>query len=206
MNILVAIASYGTTHDQYLNRLIAEYRSMRHRVDIVVLTEAPKSMGPDVEVKVGLPTKDPWSLPFAHKQLFADRVNDYDLFIYSEDDHLITEQHVEAFLNASKVLPETEIAGFLVIEKAQGGKLNFCGFLAHFHWDPASVRSRGNQMFAHFTNEHSACYMLTQAQLRRAILSGGFLVGPHQGKYDLLCSAATDPYTQCGFTKVICIS
>jgi 2-polyprenyl-3-methyl-5-hydroxy-6-metoxy-1,4-benzoquinol methylase len=35
---------------------------------------------------------------------------------------------------------------------------------------------------------------------------GGFLVEPHEGRYDLLCTAATDPYTQCGFTKLIPIS
>ena len=46
----------------------------------------------------------------------------------------------------------------------------------------------------------------TQRQLRKAIRSGGFLVEPHEWKYDLLCTAATDPYTQCGFTKLIPIS
>ena len=65
---------------------------------------------------------------------------------------------------------------------------------------------RGESEFAFFTNEHSACYALTRAQLRRAIDSGGFLVAPHEGKYDLLCTAATDPYTQCGMKKLICIS
>jgi SAM-dependent methyltransferase len=47
---------------------------------------------------------------------------------------------------------------------------------------------------------------LTQGQLRQAIASGGFLREPHEGQYDMLCSAATDPYTSCGFKKVICIS
>ena len=28
----------------------------------------------------------------------------------------------------------------------------------------------------------------------------------HQEKYDLLVTAATDPYTQCGFRKLVCIS
>jgi SAM-dependent methyltransferase len=42
--------------------------------------------------------------------------------------------------------------------------------------------------------------------LLRAIESGGFLVGAHQGRYHLPESAATDPYTQCGFRKMICIS
>ena len=32
------------------------------------------------------------------------------------------------------------------------------------------------------------------------------MVEPHKGRHDMLCSAATDPYTQCGFKKVICIS
>ena len=68
------------------------------------------------------------------------------------------------------------------------------------------MRWRGGETFAHFTNEHAACYLLTQAQLRRAIDSGGFNVPPHEGKYDLLVSAATDPYTQCGFRKLVCIS
>ena len=68
------------------------------------------------------------------------------------------------------------------------------------------MESFGPYTFAYFTNEHSACYILTQDQLRRAIASGGFLLPPHQGRYDLLCTAATDPYTQCGFRKLICIS
>ena len=47
---------------------------------------------------------------------------------------------------------------------------------------------------------------MTQNQLRQAIASGGFDVGPHEGKYDMLVSAATDPYTQCGFKKLINIT
>jgi 2-polyprenyl-3-methyl-5-hydroxy-6-metoxy-1,4-benzoquinol methylase len=42
--------------------------------------------------------------------------------------------------------------------------------------------------------------------MRRALNSGGFLRKPTQGKYDMACTAATDPYTSCGFSKVICIS
>jgi SAM-dependent methyltransferase len=48
--------------------------------------------------------------------------------------------------------------------------------------------------------------VLTQAQLGRAIASGGYQVAPHGGRYDLLCSAGTDPYTQCGLTRVVCVS
>src|SRR4029079_14920383 len=40
----------------------------------------------------------------------------------------------------------------------------------------------------------------------RAIQSGRFVREPVEGRYGMLETAATDPYTCCGFNKVICIS
>ena len=154
----------------------------------------------------GLPNKNPWSLPFAHKTLFAERADKYDLFIYSEDDILITEGNLRAFLDVTKVLRQDEIAGYLRIERGANGEESYPDIHENFHWDPTSVRSRGCYTLAHLTNEHAACYVLTRAQLRMAIQSGGFLVDPHEEKYDLLCTAATDPYTQCGLKKLIPVS
>ncbi len=207
MRILVAVINFGTKNDHYLQRLLAEYRGMSHDVHAVVLTNVPKNVGEGVEVVVlETPRGDPWAFPFPHKQILADRVDDYDLFIYSEDDTLITQRNIDAFLEVTEILPEGEIAGFIRSEKGASGERYLSTVHASFHWDPASVVSRGSYTFAYFTNAHSASYILTRAQLRRAIESHGFLVGPHQGRYDLLVSAATDPYTQCGFRKVVCIS
>lgn len=207
MKILVAIASYGNANDRYLAQLITEYSALPFQVDIKVLSNISKTVSsPSETIVVDLQGKDPWTLPFAHKQIFAEHLNEYDLFIYSEDDVLITYRNICAFLEVSKVLPEDEIAGFLRFERGPDGRINYPEIHGRFHWDPASVRRRGEYVLAFFTNEHAACYVLTRQQLRRAIDSGGFLAGPRQGKYDLLCTAATDPYTQCGFQKVICIS
>jgi 2-polyprenyl-3-methyl-5-hydroxy-6-metoxy-1,4-benzoquinol methylase len=206
MKILVTIASYGAGNDPYLERMIAEYRSMAHAVDIVILSNIPKPMPPGVEVVVGLPTSDPWSLPFAHKRVLADRVDRYDLFIYSENDILITIKNIDAFLWATTLLPENEIAGFLRTEVGPDGRRYYPDVNKMYHWDPQSVEKRGDHIFSCFTCEHAGCYILTRPQLQRAIDSGGFLVEPHDGKYDLACTAATDPYTQCGFKKMICIS
>ena len=210
MKILAAIANYGIRNMDYVNTLLKEYRSMPYDVDIVVLSNIPKELGSDIEVIVGLPNKNPWSLPFGHKKIFADRVSNYDLFIYTEDDILITEKNIRALLETTQILPENNIIGFMRYEvdssSQDGTALWFPDVHGHFHWIPDSVKSIGEYTLAYFTNEHSACYILTQKQLKRAIDSGGFLVGPHEGQYDLLCTAATDPYTQCGFTKVICIS
>jgi ubiquinone/menaquinone biosynthesis C-methylase UbiE len=179
---------------------------MAHHVDIVILSNVPKAAPPGVEVVVGLPSKDPWSLPFAHKRVFAERVDRYDLFIYSENDMLITAKNIEAFLWATTLLPEQEIAGFLRTEVDPDGNRYYPDVNKAYHWDPKSVVQRGEQTFAFFTCEHAACYILTRRQLERAIASGGFLVAPHEGKYDLACTAATDVYTQCGFRKMICVT
>jgi 2-polyprenyl-3-methyl-5-hydroxy-6-metoxy-1,4-benzoquinol methylase len=206
VKILVAIASYGTNNDAYLQRLLQEYATMPYEIDVVVVSNVRKALGPNVEVVVGLPSSNPWSLPFAHKSIFVERANDYDLFIYSEDDTLITQANIEAFLWATSVLHPDEIAGFLRSEQGPDGTLYYCTIHSHYHWDVRSVCSRQGDTFAHFTNEHGACYVLTREQLKTAIASGGFSVPPHEGKYDLLVTAATDPYTQCGFKKLVCVS
>lgn len=207
MKILVAIATWGTKNDQYLSRLVAEYRAMPFEVDIVVLTNAEKEVARGVKVVVpDLRGKSPWAFGFPHKEMFARQLNDYDLFIFSEDDTLVTERNLRAFLDVSAQLPEDEIPGFLRFEERPDGSRNFPEIHGPFHWEAGSVRTRSGYTLAFFTNEHAACYVLTQQQLRRAIASGGYLVEPHAEKYDLLCTAATDPYTQCGMQKVICIS
>ncbi len=206
IRILVAITNYGTKNNEYLRRLIQEYQSMPCTIDIVVLSNIPKEFEGEVEVVVGLPTKNPWSLPFMHNKIFVDRLEDYDLFIYSEDDMLITWKNIETFIHHTKVLPEYDISGFLQYELDANGHIWYPAFLGPYHWLPKSVHKVDHFTFAEFSNAHSACYILTRDQLRKAIDSGGYPVEPHQGRYDLLCSAATDPYTQCGFKKVICIS
>jgi 2-polyprenyl-3-methyl-5-hydroxy-6-metoxy-1,4-benzoquinol methylase len=206
VKILVAIANHGTGNRSYLDRLLAEYRSFQFEVHVVILSDIPKDLGPDVEVLVGRPTRNPWSLPFAHKQLFRDRLDEYDYFIYSEDDTLVTERNFRAYLEVSQALPEDEVAGFLRYEEGPDGARYLSGIHSYFRWDASSVRFRGGNAFAFFTNEHAAMFLLSRAQLRRAIASGGFLAGPREGRYDMLCTAATDPYTGCGMRKMICVS
>ena len=202
-SILVAIANYGTGNRQHLERLISAYRAMRARVDIVVLSNIPKDLGTGVEVRVGLPSPNPWSLPFAHRKLFIERQRDYDLYIYSEDDTLILQHNIEAFLEAVEQLSDGEIPGFLRSEVAADGSVYISSIHSHFRWRTSSVQRKRGGVYAEFSNEHSACFILTQHQLARAIRSGGFVVEPHQGRHDMLCTAATDPYTQCGMKKLI---
>jgi 2-polyprenyl-3-methyl-5-hydroxy-6-metoxy-1,4-benzoquinol methylase len=206
LRLCVVIASYGDKNIEFLKRIIRNYQGMDMEVAIFVLSEAPKDLGPDVKVLVGLPSRNPWSLPFGHKRVFADNLDRYDLFAYSEDDMEVTEENFHAFLRVTPELEDDEIAGFLRYETSPSGTDSFPEAHGSFHWKVETVRQRGPNVIAEFSNEHAAFYILTQPQLRRAIASGGFLRPPYESRYDMLCSAATDPYTSCGFRKVICIS
>lgn len=206
LRLLVVIASYGLRNLELLKKIIKTYQEMPFDVDIVVVSEAEKDLGLEVEVKVGLPSKNPWSLPFAHKEVMASRVESYDLFAYSEDDMLVTEANIRAFMRITPQLNSDEIAGFLRYEVDGEGNRSLPDVHAGAHWRPSTAEKRGDTVIAEFSNEHAAFYLLTQEQLKRAIASGGFLREPCEGRYDMLCTAATDPYTNCGMRKVVCVT
>ena len=204
--ILVVIACYGTKNLGFLRQIIQGYRKMDFEVDITVVSEAPKPLDDDVKVVVGLPAKNPWTLPFAHKQVFAENVDRYDLFIYSEDDIEVTEDQIRGFLRVTPYLEPSEIAGYVRYETDTAGAQILTDIHGAFHWEAGSTRRRGPYTIARLTNDHAGFCILTREQLRRAIASGGFLCGPYQGRYGLPETAATDAYTRCGFRKVVCIS
>ncbi len=206
LRLLVVIASYGTKNIQYLKQIIKNYQDMAMDVDVVVVSEGPKDLGPRVRVLVGLPSSNPWSLPFAHKAVFAENVEGYDLFIYSEDDMDVKEPQIQAFLRVTPALAADEIAGFLRYESDQSGNLFVPEAHESAHWEPESVKRRGDCTVAGFSNEHAGFYILTRAQLKQIVASGNFLRSAYEGRYGLPETAATDPYTCCGFRKVICIS
>ena len=205
VRVLVAIAHHGTKNRPFLLRMLQSFDRMEHDVDVVVVCEEPKDLPAEVEQVVGLPSDDPWSLPFAHRPIFIERANDYDLFVYSEDDTLIEQAHLDRFVELQRLLPDDMITGFMRFEVHPDGSHSYCTIHSHYRWLPLSVRRFDELTFARFTNDHAACYALTRHQLQVAIASGGFVVEPHAGRYDMLVSAATDVYTQCGLTKYLCI-
>jgi SAM-dependent methyltransferase len=206
LKLLVAIASFGQKNLPFLKQIIRNYQDLPMSVDVVVVSESAKELGSNVKVVVGLPSKNPWSLPFAHKKILAENVEQYDLFIYTEDDMDVSKHNILAFIQNSDALTSDEIAGFIRYETDPAGSKILTDVHGRFHWKPESVKRRGDYTVAEFSNEHAAFYILTQPQLRKAIASGGYLREPYEGEYGLPETAATDPYTSCGFRKVVCIS
>jgi 2-polyprenyl-3-methyl-5-hydroxy-6-metoxy-1,4-benzoquinol methylase len=204
-SILVGIASHGTAQDHFLARVVAEYRQLNLPCRVVVLSNVNKKVD-GAEVCVGVPTRDPYSLPFAHRRLFAENADNYDLFIYAEDDTLITQRNIDAFLDVQRDLEHSEVPGFMRSECGPDGTAYIVSINHHFRWLPDTVVRRGAGLAAQFSNQHSGCFIVTQQQLKRAISSGGFLVPARSTLYGMLETAASDIYTQCGLRRLISLS
>jgi SAM-dependent methyltransferase len=207
MKILIAIASYGEKNDHYLNTLLQSLREIPYQKDIIVQSNIEKNLGDDIQCLVGLPNDDPRSLVFAHRQLFIDNLNNYDLFLYTENDILITQQNIEAFLYISKILPENQVLGFVRYEVNQENEILLTDIHYSYHWIAKSVQCFQSKIFAQFNNKHSACYLLTKSQLSTAIKSGNYDNFPRiSGGGGILEAASADPFIDCGLEKIICLS
>jgi 2-polyprenyl-3-methyl-5-hydroxy-6-metoxy-1,4-benzoquinol methylase len=204
--ILAVIANYGYHNQQFLMESLASLKSMPFDVTIEILSDQPKDFGSDIAVRVGVPGRSSWSLPFAYKKTFVERSKDFDLYIYSEDDILITARHVRAFLEVTALLSDDMIAGFTRYERDDAGDTYFIDMFRAFHFLPGSTCRHGGETFGELSNEHSGCFMLTKRHLARALQCPGFFQGPRHGYYGIAETAATEPYTQCGMKKVLCLS
>jgi 2-polyprenyl-3-methyl-5-hydroxy-6-metoxy-1,4-benzoquinol methylase len=202
--VLVVIASYGEKNMNSLRSIISRYRAMPFAVDVVVASDKEKA-NLAVQQVIGTPSRNPFSLPFAHQRVFASRVDQYDLFIYSEDDIGVTEANLRAFARVAKILGPDDVPGFVRYEEGPHG-ISFPDFHGRFHWLPASVRRYGEYLTAQFTNDHAGFYVITNQQLRRALDSKRFVAEPYEGKYEMLESAATHIYVNCGLRRVLCVS
>ncbi|MEQ8384550.1 MAG: class I SAM-dependent methyltransferase [Coleofasciculus sp. A1-SPW-01] len=206
MKILIAIANYGTKNDKYLHQVLEQYHLLPYQKTIIVHTNVTKDLGDDVKVEVGLPTPDPRSLVWSHRRLFVENADRYDLYIYTEDDTPLLPDNLDYYLKVNKYLPDNYVPGFLRYELGSSGRVSFPDIMGSYHWYPDSVKSFDSYTFAELSNKHSALYVLTRSQLQTAIHSGNYALLPHRSRYDIMASAASDLFHNCGLTKVICIS
>lgn len=194
MKIKVCISNYGGTQLEYMYRSIDAFKNYKkYQVDVIVYTTVPLDI-PHVLVEKGIGK----SLPFSPRKEMAESINDYDIFIYNENDMLITEDNIDAFLEHSKTLNDGEVSGFIRHEY----NTRFEKILLDLnpHWGGLIKNKTKTSFEVH--NVHQGCWILLKADFIRCISSGGFSFNPHDGPYGMLEQGASDPYTQCGLKKV----
>ena len=229
LKILAVLVNYGSEQLEYLQLVVERLKSFKHyNVTIVVQSNVElKIRGVDLVNLVKI--KDYQLLPATcRKIIWRDRDN-YDMFLYGENDHLFTETHVDSHIKYSSILPVNRISGLLQYEENDGVKY-YPGYHGDFEWDFNSVEIYGGKTFAHFTNLHQATFILTREQLlrigkkidfeilvsdpsklffnrviRKIKIQMGLKVD-RLDKYSVKCKVNTDIYGFAGMKKMICIS
>ncbi|MEM9882371.1 MAG: hypothetical protein AAF800_05595 [Planctomycetota bacterium] len=204
MKVLICIANFGTKNLTHLERMIREFRSMPYEIEIVVDTTVALDRFEGITQRM-FDESIGRRLVFTHRPYMAERRHEFDLFVFTENDILITHRNLEAYLRVTSFLPDGQITGFMRYEtKGDASKR----LLIDAHPSFPTVKNahryiRGRRFFT-MHNLHQACYVLTPPQLERAVRSGGYLVESHhrvKGKqfYGELESGSSDVFTQCGF-------
>ena len=206
LKLLVSIANYGNSQLSYLQQVVREFQSYSpaFSVDIIVHSNIELPIeGITVKIIKNLP--DWWELPFIARKVIYDKRNDYDLFIFNENDHLITQSNVEAFLDLSKSVPSEFIIGFFQYECGNGTRY-FPAYHGLFRWQKTSAILFGSAVFARFTNHHQASFLVTRQQLLKAVKNIDFFKENKFSRYKRADRVGADMYYLAGFTKLICLS
>jgi hypothetical protein len=161
IKILYVIGNYGKSQIKYLKKIIEEIKSWSADVDMVVNTDIPLNLG----VKENIVTCPPLEILLTTKQTIFDNKGEYDLYIYSENDILITWRNIESWLGCRKEVELPYMVGFIRYEQYDNKWYPDChGF---YKW--GEVISRGDYILRYFSNLHQGSYVLDNELLNHVI-------------------------------------
>jgi len=111
---------------EYLKKIIDNVNSYKYNTDIFIHTNTTKDIigllnnnekGTLKQVVHDLGNQNPWYLPWNTRSVIKDQVNDYDIFINSEDDVIISKESLDYWLNnKDKVMKHNYNLGFFIME------------------------------------------------------------------------------------------
>lgn len=209
MKALVCISNYGDSQLLYLHQLLISYDNMgRFEMDIVLHTTTRLDLD-RYSFQARQILCDPAvgrDLALRHREVMVEAQDRYDVFIYTENDILITEQNLLAFWGVSKRLPDPYVAGLIRFERNRRRLDDPELYLpdAHPAYGPVyqGEVTAGNVRCAMLRNPHQGCYVLTRPQLKRAMKGKFFNYFVPSDRLNLEIGA-TFVYIGCGLQKVI---
>ena len=203
-NILAVLVNYGEDQLQYLEQVINKLKSFqKYEVSIVVNSNIPLNIN-GIDLVNVIQLDDYQLLPLTCRQVIWDHKDDFDVFLYGENDHLFKEHHIDKHLKYTSFLPKNRITGLVQYEEDSTGKF-YPAYHAPYNWDYDSVEEHNGLKFAHFTNIHQATFILTKEQLHTIGSKFDFTQFFSPSRYSKKCRVNTDIYQFCGMKKMICI-
>lgn len=205
-NILAVLVNYGTEQLDYLQQVVTELKSFeKYNVSVVVHSNIPLDDIEGIDETFVVELTDYQLLPMTCRQTIEHNKDEFDIFIFSENDHLWKEHHVDKYLEYEQILPSDRITGLIQYEENESGRY-YPAYHAHYEWDWNSVEEYGGKKFAHFTNIHQASFVLSKAKLEQISKGRDFTQFFSKDHYSVKCKTNTDIYGHAGLKKLICIS
>lgn len=207
VTVLAVIVNYGEEQLNYLQQVIDELKSFqKYKVTIVVHSNINLPDIKGIDLLNVIKMDDYEYLPMTCRQTINDQSDNFDYFIFTENDHLWKEHHIDKYIEYESILPENRIAGLIQYEENETGKY-YPAYHWIYDWDYNSVEEHGGKKFAHFTNIHQACFIISKKQLLKIKQEHDFtqFLAPDT-QYSSKCRTNTDIYRYANMKKLICIS
>ena len=206
-NVLFVLVNYGYEQIKFLEKVVSEIKNFKnYNVKIIVNSNVGLNIPGIDKVNIFNNLSDYQLLPLTCRKTIIEYKNQYDLFVYGENDHLFKEFHLDNHLEYSSILPNNRISGLIQYEESENGLKHYPAYHKEYEWDFSSVEEYSGLKFAHFTNHHQASFILTKEQLNFISEKHDFSNFFGDSNYSLKCKVNTDIYQLSGLKKMICIS
>lgn len=197
MKILTTIACYSGNDNQYIRTVVDELKQFS---DVVIF--APEIMNID-GVKTEIRSKSlGHGLVFEPRQYIIDHLNEYDYFLYNEDDIFISGEALEFAIETNEKLIKKDIqynVGFLRYEM-EGQKEEFVDLAPY---NSVNLEGNGvtdiikfitkfdNEYYFHAWNPHSGNFLMSRQQIELLYSNNKFPTKPEKNFGGILESGAT---------------
>jgi len=195
MKILVSIATYGIKNMDYLNTIIDNYKSYKnYDIDIVVHGTHPLKRQ-DINFNK---YENPKNTVYYHRKEFFEKQNQYDYFLFSEDDILIKEETIDTYIKYDNKLPINYCLGFIRFENTPE-KIDYLIDLwtnvpGYYYIANNSTNIKNNNYFM-TTNPFQSCYILSKEKLKYTIENSNYLISADNAITDIIETASAGIFT-----------
>src|SRR6056297_2184101 len=179
MNLLICIASYGRANLKFLEKELEEFSEWKkYNLDIIIDTTVELDFKKyEEKLNISYCMYDDsikMDLAFQHRKHMKDNIDKYDLYMYVENDTLVTEKNVDTWLKLSKDVPKDYVIGFSRYELKPNDERKHLVPLNIPWLYPVKKKDIiiNNKKYFEVYNPHQAVWILTNEQLHKAINSG----------------------------------
>ena len=165
-SLLVSIANYGNTQLSLMKRSIEEFKSYKNfNVTISVHTTIDLDIPKIIITKYDDSIK--WDLVYKHRWEFIKEIDNFDYFMFIENDTLVKEDALNVFCKHDPFLSENTCIGFVRYEKPEN--TDDLSLLDVNYWGGVLNKNIkiDDRTYFELDQQFQSCWILPQERLRK---------------------------------------